>query len=537
MIGPMRTSSMFRRIVFPAVVVLALFLGAALGQAQTGADWLPYHVSPFQNLSDPLWVEHRREGAIDIVGGNWVRLRTPWRTTRAPWMERHNGYPGDQGRLFPTTGNFRVIVRFRYSFPPKVAGYGVDIWAGAGKCAFWNPRCRHFNVYMHRDLGFRARLLPGSWSDEIWLGPIDTAIHTLEVWKTGDRWRLWVDGILRADRVNKGTHPDRPDELIMGDFTVQAWPGRYPILRVDYVDVDTDAGVCIVGVSPRSPQPEGTNILVSARAWDGIGVGSLRFYLNSATDGSTSGSWWNFATVSGGGATDVTRSATLNWSAAPGWMPRTGTHHLVVNMYAPDGELRRAWNWNPCANTNYTWTQPTPTPTFTPTATATPIPTPTATPTATPTRTPTLTPTRTPTPTPTATHTPTPTPTATPTPTPTPTPRPSELVLEADYPWLVYYGPLLGQPAQTLRGYVLPPPPEGTTMGIEVTEPGSAVRAFLTWTDVEGNFLLGPAEAGDLYFGTRRLGTWSAQASLPEMGLRSNTVYWEVHWFPVHLVE
>jgi len=84
---------------------------------------------------------------------------------------------------------------------------------------------------------------------------------------------------------------------------------------------------------------------------------------------------------------------------------------------------------------------------------------------------------------------------------------------------------------------VLPPPPEGTTVGIEVTEPGSVLQAFLTWTDVEGNFLLGPAEARDPYFGTRRLGTWSAQASLPEIGLESNVVYWEVHWFPVHLVE
>ncbi len=513
----MGRSSLLRRIGLAVALVLALFLGAALAQAQTGADWLPYHLSPFQNLSSPHWAQHRRGGAIDIIGGSWVRLRTPSNTRRAPWIERHNGYAGDQGRLFPTAGNVRVIVRFRYGFPPNVAGYGVDIWAGAGNCAFSNPRCRHFNVYMHRDLGFRARLLPRNWSDEIWLGPIDTAIHTLEVWKTGDRWRLWVDGVLRGDRVNRGTHPERPDEMIMGDFTVQAWRGRYPTLRVDYVDVDTDAGVCIVGVSPRSPQLEGTNITVYARAWDGIGVGSLRFYINSATDGSTSGRWWNFATVWGGGGAEVTRSATLDWSRAPGWMPRTGTHRLAVNMYAPDGSLRRAWNWSPCANTNYTWTPPTPTPT--PTATATPIPTPTPTPTATPTRTP----------------TPTPTPTATP--TPTPTPRPSELVLEADYPWLVYYGPLLGQPAQTLRGYVLPPPPEGTTVGIEVTEPGSAVQAFLTWTDVEGNFLLSPAEAGDPYFGTRELGTWSAQASLPQIGLRSNLVYWEVHWFPVHLVE
>ena len=509
----MGRSSLIRRI--GLAVVLALFLGGALAQAQTGADWLPYHLSPFQNLSSPHWAQHRRGGAIDIIGGSWVRLRTPSNTRRAPWIERHNGYAGDQGRLFPTAGNFRVIVRFRYGFPPNVAGYGVDIWAGAGSCAFSNPRCRHFNVYMHRDLGFRARLLPRKWSDEIWLGPIDTAIHTLEVWKTGDRWRLWVDGVLRGDRVNRGTHPERPDELIMGDFTVQAWRGRYPTLRVDYVDVETDAGVCIVGVWPRSPQLEGTNITAYARAWDGIGVGSLRLYLNSATDGSTSGRWWNFATVSGGGGTDVTRSATLNWSAAPGWMPRTGTHRLVVNMYAPDGRLRRAWNWNPCASTNYTWRVPTPTPT--------------------PTLTPTPTPTRTPTPTPTATPTPTPTPTATP--TPTPTPRPSEIVLEADYPWLVYYGPLLGQPAQTLRGYVLPPPPEATTVLIEVTDPGSGLRTFLTSTDALGNFLLGPAEAGDPYFGTRELGTWSAQASLPEIGLESNVVYWEVHWFPVHLVE
>ena len=57
----------------------------------------------------------------------------------------------------------------------------------------------------------------------------------------------------------------------------------------------------------------------------------------------------------------------------------------------------------------------------------------------------------TPTPTPAPTITPTPTPTPTPTQTPTPTPEPvTEVRLTARHPRLVYYGPDLGLPAQTL---------------------------------------------------------------------------------------
>lgn len=478
------------------VVILSGSAGANEEFSGPGSHWMDYHRSEFSNLTDPFWSQHPRQGSISIINGIWVRLSTPNTTTRAPWIERMNGFSGDGGRLFPLAGNFRVTIRFRYAFPSGLAGYGVDIWAGLASCGFSDPQCRHFNIYMHRDLGFRARLLPKTWTDELRIGGTDTATHILEVWKTGDRWRLWIDGTLRLDRTNTGTHPDRPDILVLGDFTVQCCAAKYPTLDVDYVDVDSDVGACIANIQPPSPQLEGTNVTVSAQAWDGAGLGSTEFLVNSASDGSSSGQWWSFATANLIGAYEANPQRTLGWGQAPGWMPRTGSHLIVVRLYDPAGNIRRDWNWDGCASRAYTWLAPTPTPTATPTATATP--------------------------------------TRTPTPVPTPTPSPSQFTLEVDYPWLVYYGPELGLPAQTLRGEVLPPPPPGSEVRITVQQPDGTEALYLRATDEFGKFLLDPAAANDPMFGAIQIGMWQAEL---ESGLSSNSVGWEVRWFPVHLTE
>jgi len=189
--------------------------------------------------------------------------------------------------------------------------------------------------------------------------------------------------------------------------------------------------LCFTGLSPSSPRPEGTALTVSARAEDSRGIYLVRFLINSATDGSSSGTWWRFGEVAGGGQTVVNATATLDWSAAPADFPRTGTHLIGVNSFYAEGQFSARWLEDPCRQQTYTWyalLPESPTPTFTlepPGPTDTPTPTFTSEPPG-PTDTP--TPTFTPEP-PGPTDTPTPTftseppgPTDTPTPTETPSP-------------------------------------------------------------------------------------------------------------------
>lgn len=180
--------------------------------------------------------------------------------------------------------------------------------------------------------------------------------------------------------------------------------------------------LCLTGVTPRSPQWEGTSITVSAHAEDPRGIYQVRFLINSAADGSTSGTWWRFATVPGGGATTFDATATLDWSQAPTGFPRLGTHRVAVNSLYAEGQLSARWYADPCRQMVYEWVS-APQPTASPTATATVAPslTPTATTTASPTPTATATPTASDTPSPTETQTPLPTATPSPTPTETPT--------------------------------------------------------------------------------------------------------------------
>jgi len=187
----------------------------------------------------------------------------------------------------------------------------------------------------------------------------------------------------------------------------------------------------------------------------------------------------------------------------------------------------------------------TPTPTNTPTRTPTPTNTPTRTPTPTNTFTPTPTNTPTPTPTYTPTHTPTntptPTPTSTPTPTPTLTPIPVTLSLDRDYPYLICHGPRLDppRPAQTLRGaYSGPAPLGGRTVSIEVNDGEGFTAWYSAVTDAAGDFILDAITSGDPDFGTTSTGWWFAVAHIWVNGTHYATlpVFWQVRWFPVHLI-
>ncbi len=152
----------------------------------------------------------------------------------------------------------------------------------------------------------------------------------------------------------------------------------------------------------------------------------------------------------------------------------------------------------------------------------------------------TRTPTPTPSPTPTAspTPTPTPTPTSTPTPTASPTPLPHPGQLTRDYPWLVWYGPQVGQPTQIIRGIDFVPlelvevrvtAPEDTA-----GDPGvcAAQATYTVQADAAGVLLLDAGEAGDLLFGTQCKGVWQAEATGLTTGLVTNQVAWTVAWFP-----
>jgi hypothetical protein len=152
----------------------------------------------------------------------------------------------------------------------------------------------------------------------------------------------------------------------------------------------------------------------------------------------------------------------------------------------------------------------------------------TPTPTATGTPTPTSTPTRTPTP----TNTPSPTPTATPSPTATPTPVVSQVRLVARYPLLPFNAPDFGLPAQTLEVHVLGgAPPYDVT--VAVGSPRGRVR-YIRYTTSDRVSVVGPAEAGDAYFGDDELGSWWAYAQVNYV--MSNDVWWEVRDYPSHVV-
>jgi hypothetical protein len=136
---------------------------------------------------------------------------------------------------------------------------------------------------------------------------------------------------------------------------------------------------------------------------------------------------------------------------------------------------------------------------------------------------------------------PNPTPTATPTrtPTPSPTPIPVVFTVSRDYDQVIYYGANLTppQPVQTIRGnYVGPLPRGGRTVSIEVYDAAGHTNWWNVTTTGNGDFILGPAETGDVNFGATEIGTWSATAyiTVNSVVYQAGPVYWEVKWFTPH---
>ena len=129
----------------------------------------------------------------------------------------------------------------------------------------------------------------------------------------------------------------------------------------------------------------------------------------------------------------------------------------------------------------------------------------------------------------------TPMPTSTPTPTATPTPMPPSASLTAKYGALVLYGPKLGLPAQTLNGQIN----NGTapySVTLFVKDPDSNVVSYSP-SLVGTTFSFGPGDAGDTYFGVAKLGLWHAWFTVTDSigrNATSNTVAWEVVFYPVH---
>ncbi len=111
----------------------------------------------------------------------------------------------------------------------------------------------------------------------------------------------------------------------------------------------------ITQVSPNGPQSIGTNVNVTAWAHHRRGVGEIRYYINSATDGSSGGDWHQFATQTCNGAIECTKTAALNWATVPCTIPRDGTHLIVINVLSSSGEWLY-WNQSSSRQRTYQWT-------------------------------------------------------------------------------------------------------------------------------------------------------------------------------------
>ncbi len=237
-------------------------------------------------------------------------------------------------------------------------------------------------------------------------------------------------------------------------------------------------------------------------------------YYYSDTDGTVYGPFWGYA-----------------WTGTDCYVAPTATPHPTRTHTSTQTRTLTA-----TATSTRTRT-PTATRSATVTATSTgtsqaPTVTPSATATLTSTPPPTATSTWVPSSTATATLTAVPSPTAT-----TPPGVNSDLTLTAEYAWLLWNSPQLGQPAQTLRGTLGGSTAAGQAIRVQVTDPNGAEQTYYAMTDEQGNFVLNASSAGDELFGTGTPGTWSAQAFDDSPGLESNQAVWRVECYVIHTTQ
>ncbi len=103
--------------------------------------------------------------------------------------------------------------------------------------------------------------------------------------------------------------------------------------------------------------------------------------------------------------------------------------------------------------------------------------------------------------------------------------------LTREYPWLVWYGPQVGQPTQVLRGTGYTP--QGAVT-VQVAGPAGCGRhTYLVTADAAGAWTLDALSSGEGWFGTACRGTWQATATDAASGLGSPAATWTVAWFPV----
>jgi hypothetical protein len=126
-------------------------------------------------------------------------------------------------------------------------------------------------------------------------------------------------------------------------------------------------------------------------------------------------------------------------------------------------------------------------------------------------------------------------PTSTPTPTPTPTPLPPpNISLVTGYSALVYYAPVVGQPAQTIMG-VITGGVAPFTVSVQVKKPSGAIVVYSF--NPGSTFTLDATQAGNPSFGTDEEGIWQAWALLVDAAGQttvSPVISWQVNWYPVH---
>jgi len=332
----------------------------------------------------------------------WLRQENGcewWDGKTREWSQRrgHDLFPYHiSGPVVHNSCAFRMDLEINYDqWGPHGAGIGLRSSQGT-------------IAQVWADAGIRNGLVFDIQGEEVLHYPVGTGYTRATLIYDGDDYTWIVNGIDRASRA--AWMDPAGAALYVGNATCQEGIDSWVTFHTPgFTFYRLRPYLCITGIEPASPQPEGTNIVVSAQAQDGCGLRSIHFYINSAGDGSPDGHWWEFGSVDCGGTMKPCNgSALLDWSRAPGWMSRCGTHLIVVNSQKVDGSWSATWGGDPCRQRLFTWLCSTPTPT--PTNTSTPTPT---TPTPTPTSTPTATP-----------SAPTPTPTNTPTPTPTPTPPP-----------------------------------------------------------------------------------------------------------------
>jgi len=93
-------------------------------------------------------------------------------------------------------------------------------------------------------------------------------------------------------------------------------------------------------------------------------------------------------------------------------------------------------------------------------------------------------------------------------------------------------GPSLGLDAQTLGVEISGGVPPYDVIVCVTSPSGATTDYFLVANDAAFSFDSGDAE--DIYFGVSEEGTWEAQAVVD--AIPSNIAFWEVEWYPIHVV-